>query len=94
MVVQAALQAWAHEHDLGRDPQDTPLEFMYRVGDKVPDLENPGRRLLGLYLHVAYARSKLTPASLKIVEEFWETLEGAALVPAEPEGALDGRKEA
>src|SRR5262249_32728231 len=34
-----ALQAWANERDLGRRPDETPLEFVRRLGDEVPALE-------------------------------------------------------
>lgn len=86
-----AFEAWAYEHDLARVPHDTPLEFMHQVGEAVPDLAEPGRRLLLLFLHVTYARGRLTPASLKTVEDFWNHLEGA--VPLASTASADETRE-
>src|SRR6185437_4223008 len=45
----AAVQAWAREHHLGRQPGETALEFTERVSMEVPALEADLRRLAILY---------------------------------------------
>jgi hypothetical protein len=70
-----ALQAWAWERRLGREPQETPLEFASRIADEVPALEAEARGVAGLYARAAYARGRLTNGALPILRRFWERLE-------------------
>src|SRR5262249_37078357 len=74
----AALEAWAWESDLGRRPEETPLEFTARVGDELPALEDATGRLAALYVRVTYARATLPANSLGVVQQFWRQLEAAA----------------
>jgi hypothetical protein len=73
----AALEAWAWEHERGRDPQETPLEFAARLAKEHQSLETGAPRLAGLYARLAYARGALPEASRAHVEEFWRQLESA-----------------
>src|SRR5262249_45084909 len=63
-----ALDAWAWEHDLGRQPEETPLEFTERLCTLVPKLEDEVRGLAGLYVHLAYARTSLPPAGVSVLK--------------------------
>jgi Domain of unknown function (DUF4129) len=69
-----AFQSWAWERGLGRQPQETPLEFTERVVEEIPPLEHEARRLALLYARVAYARGRLGEASLAPLREFWQRL--------------------
>jgi hypothetical protein len=71
----AALQAWAHERDLGRPPEETPLEFAARVGNDVPALDADARQLALLYARAVYADGRLPPESVETVRQFWNKLE-------------------
>lgn len=71
----AALEAWAWEHERGRDPQETPLEFAARLAKDYESLEKDAPRLATLYARLAYARGSLPEASRAHVEEFWRQLE-------------------
>jgi len=71
----AALQAWAHERDLGRPPEETPLEFAARVGNDVPALDTDARQLALLYARAVYAHGRLPPDSVETVRQFWDKLE-------------------
>lgn len=73
----AALEAWAWEHEQGRDPHETPLEFAARLAKEHQSLETGAPRLAGLYARLAYARGSLPEASRAHVEEFWRQLESA-----------------
>jgi hypothetical protein len=70
-----AFQSWAWERRLGRQVQETPLEFTERVVEEVPPLEQEARRLALLYARVAYARDRLASTSLTPLREFWERLD-------------------
>jgi hypothetical protein len=71
----AALEAWAWEHDKGRDPQETPLEFSRRLSEQYESLETEAPRLATLYARLAYARGALPEAARQHVAEFWKHLE-------------------
>jgi hypothetical protein len=73
----AALEAWAFEQELPRRPDETPLEFADRVGAAAPDLDEPARRLTGLYAGLAYGRRRLPESARGHVEAFWRKLEGS-----------------
>lgn len=76
-----AFQAWAYERDLGREPDETPLEFAGRVGTEVPGLEEDARRLAILYARAVYARGTLPASSLATVRQFWDKLEAVLEQP-------------
>jgi hypothetical protein len=69
-----ALQAWARERDLGRQPGETPLEFVQRLGSEVPALETDARRLATLYVRLAYARGGLPGSTVAAMRQFWQQL--------------------
>jgi hypothetical protein len=77
----AALQAWARERHLGRQPGETALEFTERVGEEVPALEADLRRLAALYARAVYARGGLPPNAVELIRQFWEKLEAVAEQP-------------
>jgi hypothetical protein len=76
-----ALEAWAWEHGLGRQEDDTPLEFAERVAFETPGLENSGRRLAALYARAAYARGRLADSCQGAVRQFWQDLEKIIATP-------------
>ena len=77
----AAVQAWARERDLGRQPGETPLEFAQRVGMEVPALEADLNRLAVLYARAVYARGGLPGNSVEVLRHFWQRLEAVAEQP-------------
>jgi len=80
-----ALQSWAWERNLARRPQETPLEFVQRVGVAVPELAAPARRLGELYARVCFAR-QVPGTAVDRVREFWSAV---SLVPARPLASSD-----
>jgi hypothetical protein len=69
-----ALQSWAWERKLGREPADTPREFVERLVAELPALDREARGLAALYARVAYARSNLGPGALDPLRQFWQRL--------------------
>jgi hypothetical protein len=69
-----ALEAWAWEHNLGRQLGETPLEFAERLGTLVPEWDTEVRTLAGLYVRLAYGRRSLTAECLGPLKRFWERL--------------------
>jgi hypothetical protein len=69
-----ALQSWAWERSLGRNPADTPREFVERLVAEVPGLDREARGLAALYARVAYARGNLGPGALEPLRNFWHKL--------------------
>jgi hypothetical protein len=76
-----ALQAWAREAHIGREPGETPLEFVERLGGEVPALEDESRSLGNLYVHAAYAGHRLNSESLALLRQFWQQLHAVAERP-------------
>src|SRR5262249_26055464 len=73
----SALQSWAYERDLARQPDETPLEFAGRVGGEVPVLEGEALQLANLYASAVYARGALPASSLETARQFWVKLDAA-----------------
>jgi hypothetical protein len=69
-----ALEAWAHERDLGRQTGETPLEFAERLAQDFPGLDRPGLELANLYVALAYARKGPTPKQADELRHFWRLL--------------------
>jgi hypothetical protein len=76
-----ALEAWARERDLERQPGETALEFIDRVASEVPALETEARRLGQLQGRAEYARAGLPANTADHVRAFWEKLERVAAMP-------------
>jgi hypothetical protein len=72
-----ALEAWAWEHDLARQPDETPLEFAERLCTLLPEWKTEVRSLAGLYVRLAYARASLTAECFGLLKRFWERLAAA-----------------
>jgi hypothetical protein len=77
----AALQAWARERNMERQPEETPLEFAKRLGDEFPALEEEVRRFTTLYVRAAYDYSPLPGNAPEVVRQLWKGLETAAEQP-------------
>jgi hypothetical protein len=77
----AAMQAWARERGIPRQPSETPLEFVNRLSDEVPPLEDAARQLVMLYGRAVYARGGLPENSTETIREIWDRLEAVAEQP-------------
>jgi hypothetical protein len=77
----AAFGAWARERDLGRLSGETAQEFAERVGEEVPALEAPARRLAGLYARAVYAPGGMPANTAEVVRQFWDKLEAVVAQP-------------
>ncbi|MEE8451563.1 MAG: DUF4129 domain-containing protein [Thermoguttaceae bacterium] len=75
-----ALEAWAREHDCGRESEQTPHEFARNVGVRCAALSGHAQRLADLYCRVAYARGSLPPNSTGHVRRLWEQLREESVV--------------
>ncbi|MBI2826423.1 MAG: DUF4129 domain-containing protein [Planctomycetia bacterium] len=73
-----ALEAWAAERELGRQAEETPLEFAARLAEERPALAADVRELASLYARVAYARETLSSDHLEGVERLWTEMRRAA----------------
>ncbi len=67
-----ALEAWAWERGLARQPDETPLEFAQRLGEHMPKLAQPVRRVADLFVRMSYGRQTPTSAALPVVRELWQ----------------------
>jgi hypothetical protein len=73
-----ALEAWARDHGLERHDPETPSEFVSRLGDEIPRVEESAQRLTGLYVNLAYSQRTTLPASFReSVRVLWQALDGS-----------------
>jgi hypothetical protein len=79
-----ALEAWAAERDLGRRPQETPLEFVDRVGLSASEIADATRRLAALYGEVAYGTRLSDRAVRPTLERVWDGLSAPSVSVAVP----------
>jgi Domain of unknown function (DUF4129) len=77
-----ALQVWARERNMERQPEETPLEFAKRLGEEFPALEAEVLRFTTLYARAAYDYSPLPGNSLEAVKQLWKRLESGAEQPS------------
>jgi hypothetical protein len=76
----AALDAWASEHDLARQEEETPREFVERLGVEVPDLADASRQLSTHYANLAYGRRHAPESARAQIEQLWLGLDAAQVV--------------
>ncbi len=78
-----ALQAWASEHEFGRSPDQTPLEFADRLSERVKPIANEVQQTGQLYASLAYAGRKPSSECLPVLERIWKFLQlNAATIAA------------
>ncbi|QJW99518.1 DUF4129 domain-containing protein [Frigoriglobus tundricola] len=75
-----ALDAWAWDRDSGREPTETPLEFVGRLGEAFPDHANAYGKLATLYARMAYSRRPLPATARSTLEAAWEQMVHGASV--------------
>jgi DMSO/TMAO reductase YedYZ molybdopterin-dependent catalytic subunit len=72
-----ALEAWARDNGLPREPDQTPYEFSQRIGGRVESLAGDVRTLSDLYYQAAFARGSLSAAGVQPLAKFWTSLRAA-----------------
>ncbi len=76
-----AVEAWAREQQLHREPAETAQEFLHRLGEEVPSFEAELRRLAELHARAEYAPGGLPVNTPELLRSFWENLERVAHAP-------------
>jgi hypothetical protein len=69
-----ALEAWASEHNLARSPDETPSEFVRRLGEARADLRQDATRLVGYFVTVVYGQAGFKAEVLPPLRQFWRAL--------------------
>jgi chromate transport protein ChrA len=69
-----ALEAWAFEHDLARLPQETPTEFVHRLGEARGELRTDAARLVGYFVTIVYGHRGFRAEVLPPLRQFWAVL--------------------
>ena len=83
-----ALEAWAYEHELGRSPHETPMEFAGRIGEARPNLGPDATRVVGYFVTIVYGQQGFQSEVLPPLRRFWRALEGShgAVLEESPTG--------
>jgi len=77
----AALQSWAAEQGQSRQPDETPQEFIVRLGHEFPSLDEPGFTTIQLWQQVLYSVRPIEPEQLNAVRELWKVMTQLAPLP-------------
>jgi len=70
-----AVESWAAERVSARRVDETPLEFVSRLGEEMPDFHEALDSLAALYGHMAYARQRLPESARSAMESLWKQLD-------------------
>jgi hypothetical protein len=73
-----ALEAWAVEQNLARSPNETPTEFVRRLGQARADLRQDATRLVGYFVTIVYGQRGFRTDVLPALRQFWRALNGLA----------------
>jgi len=74
----AALESWAYENGLGRQPEETPSELVARIAEDRPEFQVPGQALVKLLMRVLYSPGGPLPGDAKTrLGAFWKMLDAA-----------------
>ena len=69
-----ALQAWAAERQVGRQADQTPLEFGAQLARQAPELAEEVLLVTQLYARLAYASHALLPEARGPIEQLWRKM--------------------
>jgi hypothetical protein len=73
-----ALEAWAHDHSQPRLDNETPMEFLDRVGASQADLGQHAAPVVGYYVAIVYGHRGVQSEALPALRQFWTTIQGLA----------------
>lgn len=69
-----ALEAWGYDKRIERGEEETPDEYVKRIGRRFPE-QSEAFKLLGfLYSRIAYARGKVNDSELRPLQPLWKWL--------------------
>lgn len=71
----AAVEALARERGIGRGEAETAAEFLDRLGEELPALEDEARRLAALHARVEYSAGGLPASAVEQVRAIWDRLD-------------------
>jgi hypothetical protein len=69
-----ALLSWGYEHKVVNRSEETPDEFVHRLGNRYADQRESLRLLGSLYSRIAYARSKVGQNDIESLTGLWTWL--------------------
>ena len=76
----AALDSWAWDNAQGRQPEETPSEFVSRLSEDFPGFQIPGQAMVKLLMRILYSPGGPLPGDAKArLEAFWKTLDSAGV---------------
>ena len=69
-----ALLSWGYEHKVVNRSEETPDEFVQRLGNRYSEQRETLRLLGSLYSRIAYARSKVGQSDIESLPSLWTWL--------------------
>jgi hypothetical protein len=71
----AAVEAWARDAKMGRKDDETATEFLARLAEEVPALEDDAKRLGQLQARAEYGKDTMPKNTQEILAAVWQTLQ-------------------
>jgi hypothetical protein len=71
-----ALEAWASDHNQSRLLNETPVEFVRRLGESRAELRQHAAPVVGYYVAVVYGHRGLQAEILPALRQFWTAIQG------------------
>jgi len=69
-----SLLSWGNEHKVINRSEETPDEYVRRIGNRYADQREPFRLLGSLYSRIAYAKSNIAKNDIDSLENLWSWL--------------------
>jgi hypothetical protein len=71
-----ALEAWASDRNQSRLLNETPIEFLKRLGESQAELRQHAAPVVGYYVAVVYGQRGLEAEILPALRQFWTAIQG------------------
>ncbi len=74
VITFQAFEAWAREQGWRRNKDETPSEFLKRIGTAIPQAVEPASQVVDAYNRIVYGRGNATSSDMRAVHSIWSVM--------------------
>ncbi len=74
VITFQAFEAWAREQGWRRNKDETPSEFLKRIGTAIPQAAEPASQIVDAYNRIVYGRGNATTTDMRAVNSIWSVM--------------------
>ena len=74
VITFQAFEAWMREHGWQRGKDETPNEFLRRVGREIPSAAPDANQIVEAYNRIVFGRGKATKRDMKAAQQIWQAM--------------------